>query len=248
MQVGSGEVRILLLGNLIFIYGWSPVMGPFADRYAELRDSIALKAGATTSEAEAYLNLGRIPITREAELRFQNSLTRLSLEERRFIQENHIIANSLNNLQVPLAPVIPHVPKEVRSSDAKSESSPVTKSKAVKPTSGKSRSRRVVGKTIDSDLVFIAVLTKHHGYDNGSCINAEPIGCGELAKKTKVAKSTASRFFKKEFQGYKNYKVHCKTNKIAQSLKLLNKDLAPHILLGKRAAEISGQPASDNDL
>ena len=185
MQVGSGEVRILLLGNLIFIYGWSPVMGPFADRYAELRDSIALKAGATTSEAEAYLNLGRIPITREAELRFQNSLTRLSLEERRFIQENHIIANSLNNLQVPLAPVIPHVPKEVQSSDAKSESSPVTKSKAITPTSGKRRSRRVVGKTIDSDLVFIAALTKHHRYGNGSCGNIEPIGCGELAEKNK---------------------------------------------------------------
>ena len=248
MQVGCAGVRILLLGNLIFIYGWSPVMGPFADRYAELRDSIALKAGATTSEAEAYLNLGRIPITREAELRFQNSLTRLSLEERRFIHDNHIIASSLNSLQVPLAPVILQGPEEALPSDTNPESSPVTKSKAVKPTSGKSRSRRVVGKTIDSDLVFIAALTKHHGYENGSCINVEPIGCGELAKKTKVAKSTASRFFKKEFQGYKNYKVHCKTNKIAQSLKLLNKDLAPHILLGKRAAEISGQPASDNDL
>jgi len=31
-------------------------------------------------------------------------------------------------------------------------------------------------------------------------------------------------------------------------LKLLNKDVAPHILLGKKAAEIAGQPASDNDL
>lgn len=82
-------------------------MEPFADRYAELRDSIAFKAGATTSEAEAYLNLGRIPITRETELRFQNSLARFSLEERRFIHDNHIIASSLKNLQVPLAPVIP---------------------------------------------------------------------------------------------------------------------------------------------
>lgn len=248
MQVGCAGVRILLLGNLIFIYGWSPVMVPFADRYAELRDSIALKAGATTSEAEAYLNLGRMPITREAELKFQNSLTKFSPEERRFVRENHIIASSLNSLQVPLAPVILQGPEEALSSDTNPESSPVTKSKAVKPTSGKSRSRRVVGKTIDSDLVFIAALTKHHGYEDGSCINIEPIGCGELAKKTKVAKSTASRFFKKEFQGYKNYKVHCKTNKIAESLKLLNKDLAPHILLGKRAAEISGQPSSDNDL
>lgn len=82
-------------------------MKPFTDRYVSLRDSIALKAGATTSEAEAYLNLGRSVITREAELRFQNSLTKFSPEERRFVRENHIIASSLNSLQVPLAPVIP---------------------------------------------------------------------------------------------------------------------------------------------
>jgi|688.fasta_scaffold17205_11 hypothetical protein len=248
MQVGCAGVRILLLGNLIFIYGWSPVMGPFEDRYAELRDSIALKAGATTSEAEAYLNLGRMPITREAELRFQNSLTNFSPEERRFVRENHIIASSLNNLQVPLAPVILQVPKEASPSDTNPESSPVTKSKAIKPTPGKSRSRRVVGKTIDSDLVFITALNKHHRYGNGSCGNIEPIGCGELAEKTKLAKSTASRFFKKEFQGYKNYQLVCKTGRISQSLKLLNKDVAPHILLGKKAAEIAGQPAPDKDL
>ena len=97
-------------------------MEPFADRYAELRDSIALKAGATTSEAEAYLNLGRMPITREAELKFQNSLTKFSPEERRFIQENHIIANSLNNLQAPLAPVILQGPEEALQSATKPES------------------------------------------------------------------------------------------------------------------------------
>lgn len=214
-------------------------MEPFADHYAELRDSIALKAGATTSEAEAYLNLGRSVITWEAKLRFKNPLTEYSLEEQRFIEFNHILASGLKDFRMP---------KIFRLSDTKPESPLTVKSKPIKPTSGKRRSRRVVGKTIDSDLVFIAALTKHHRYGNGSCGNIEPIGCGELAEKTKLAKSTASRFFKKEFQGYKNYQLVCKTGRISQSLKLLNKDVAPHILLGKKAAEIAGQPASDNDL
>ena len=117
--------------------------------------------------------------------------------------------------------------------------------KAAKPSSKKPRSRRVLGNTIDSDIVFIGALNKHHIYENDNCHNFEPIGCRELAKKTEVATSTASRFFKKEFESYKKYKISCKNGKISQSLKLLNKDVAPHLLLGKKADEIAGQPASD---
>ena len=234
MQVGSGEVRILLLGNLIFIYGWSPVMGPFADRYAELRDSIALKAGATTSEAEAYLNLGRIPITREAELRFQNSLTSFSPEERRFVRENHIIASSLNSLQVPLAPVILQGPEEALSSDTNPESSPVTKSKAITPTSGKRRSKVVVGDTIESDLKLATALVIHHEYKDDICTNFTPISCTDLSKRCDLSKNTASLFFKKKFGGYNKYVIMCGSNlNINAHMKLLNGDgLSPLKLLG----------------
>lgn len=123
-----------------------------------------------------------------------------------------------------------------------------SRAKAIKPTSGKRRSKRVVGKTIDSDLKFIAALTKHHAYNKGVCKNPEPIGCVELAGKIGLAKSTSSRFFKKEFKGYKKYKVLCRNGGISNAIKLLNKEVAPYNLLGSKAGELAGQPAPDNDL
>ena len=249
MQVVCAEVRILLLDNLIFFYGWSPIMEPFADRYAELRDSIAFKAGATTSEAEAYLNLGRMPITREAELRFQNSLTKFSPEERRFVRENHIIASSLNSLQVPLAPVILQVPKEASPSDTNPESSPVTKSKAIKPTPGKSRSKVVVGDTIESDLKLATALVIHHEYKDNICTNFTPISCTNLSKQCKLSKNTASLFFKKKFGGHSKYVIMCRSNtNINAHMRLLNGDGLSPLKLLKNAKEILAKPAPKPEL
>ena len=82
-------------------------MDPFVIRYAELRASIASKAGVTTGEADVFLNLGRPPISLEADHKLQHPKTPYSSEERRFIVDTQSIASNLNRHQVSLAPVIP---------------------------------------------------------------------------------------------------------------------------------------------
>lgn len=82
-------------------------MDPFVVRYAELRASIASKAGVTTSEADVFFNLGRPPISLEADHKLQHPTTPYSSEERRFIVDTQSIASNLNRHQVSPAPVIP---------------------------------------------------------------------------------------------------------------------------------------------
>lgn len=231
---GVWEGYNIIISYFGLFYGWSLLVNPFSVRCEQLKNSIALKAGATASEVEAYLNFGQKPISRGLELRFQNSFNKFSLEEREFISFYHTFPKSVSS---PLEALSPHL-----------KPSSSGKSKEKKPLLRKSRSSRVVGKTVDSDLGFIAALTKHHMYENGVCENFEPIKCIELSEITRMAKSTVSRFFKKEFQGYKNYQISCKNGKISQSLKLLNKDVQPFLLLGKGVAEIGVRSAPDKDL
>jgi len=81
---------------------------------------------------------------------------------------------------------------------------------------------------------LIAALTKHHDYDKGSCLKTEPIGSNELARMVEVSKSTASAFFKAEFDGHAKYKVVCRDpGRLAKSLKVLNKEFAPLELYGR---------------
>ena len=82
-------------------------MDPFVVRYAELRATIASKAGVTTSEADVFLNLGRPPISLEADHKLQHPKTPYSSEERRFIVASQSIASNLNRLQMSPNYVIP---------------------------------------------------------------------------------------------------------------------------------------------
>jgi len=82
-------------------------MDPFVVRYAELRATIASKAGVTTSEADVFLNLGRPPISLEADHKLQHPKTPYSSEERRFIVASQSIASNLNRLQMSPNSVIP---------------------------------------------------------------------------------------------------------------------------------------------
>lgn len=82
-------------------------MDPFVVRYAEVRASIASKAGVTTSEADVFLNLGRPPISLESDHKLQRPETPYSSEERRFIVASQSIASNLNRLQMSPDSVIP---------------------------------------------------------------------------------------------------------------------------------------------
>jgi hypothetical protein len=80
---------------------------------------------------------------------------------------------------------------------------------------------------------LIAALTKHHRYADGGCLNQEPVGNNELARAVGVSTSTASDFFRDEFEGHAKYKALCRdSGRLVAALKLLNNEFAPHNLYG----------------
>jgi hypothetical protein len=82
---------------------------------------------------------------------------------------------------------------------------------------------------------LIAVLTKHHQFGDACALNLEPVGNNDLAEMADVAISTASGFFKSEFDGHAKYRAICRDpNKLANSIKLLNGEFSPHSLYGRR--------------
>jgi hypothetical protein len=82
---------------------------------------------------------------------------------------------------------------------------------------------------------LIAELSRYHRYADGSCLNCEPIGSNELADKAHVAHSTASSFFKKEFESHAKYRVLCRdAGGLVMALKVLNGDIAPRLMYGRR--------------
>jgi len=97
----------------------------------------------------------------------------------------------------------------------------------------------------DARTKLIAALTTHHGYDNGSCDNVEPIGNNALARLAEVANSTASAFLKKQFGGRSEYSRACADSCVLRSaLKLLNQEYAPFHILGH---EPTSERDSEND-
>jgi len=81
---------------------------------------------------------------------------------------------------------------------------------------------------------LIAALTLHHKYENGSCLNWEPVGCNQLAELAKVSGSTASEFFAKKFKGWGEYKRFCQNEvKILGSLAQLNGEMTPAVLFNR---------------
>lgn len=80
---------------------------------------------------------------------------------------------------------------------------------------------------------LIAALTAHHQYAAGGCLKLEPIGNNQLARLAGVSNSTASEFFEFKFGGYDKYKALCADKaKLIASLRLLNNEYAPQILVG----------------
>jgi hypothetical protein len=81
---------------------------------------------------------------------------------------------------------------------------------------------------------IIAGLTEHHQYTDGSCLNTEPVGVGDLARKSGVSKSTVSEFFQVEFKGHALYRAVCQdVSKLVTSLRMLRQEFSPHILYGR---------------
>jgi hypothetical protein len=82
--------------------------------------------------------------------------------------------------------------------------------------------------------LMIAALTHHHHYADDSCLNFEPMGNNDLARKANVSTSTASEFFKKEFKGHNQYVVRCRNSAaLITSLKVLNREFSPFHLFGR---------------
>jgi hypothetical protein len=100
------------------------------------------------------------------------------------------------------------------------------------PARGKVKRSTVRGEGRDK---LIAALTKHHKYADGGCLNLEFAGVNELARSAGVSSSTASVFFKAEFQGHEKYRAICRdAGKLADCLKALRGEFSPHELYGRR--------------
>lgn len=88
---------------------------------------------------------------------------------------------------------------------------------------------------------IISALILHHKYQDGGCLNLEPIGLGELARKAEVGKASVNRFFDKHFGvgkpkkgGHKKYIHVCgDITSLITSLKLLNGEFSPSALYGR---------------
>lgn len=92
---------------------------------------------------------------------------------------------------------------------------------------------------------LVSALTDHHKYANGGCLNLEPIGNNELARKADVSQGSASQFFKKQFGGHPKYKRLCQDpKKLVAALKLLNQEYSPMLLYG---ADPHGEDNQDDE-
>lgn len=113
-------------------------------------------------------------------------------------------------------------------SDKQVESAPLAP-RVTRPVTGAKKS----SERGEARLKLIAALTKHHRYADGGSLNQEPINNNALAEAAKVARSTASVFFEKQFEGHAKYRALCRNARaLTAALKLLNNEFAPHHLYG----------------
>lgn len=89
------------------------------------------------------------------------------------------------------------------------------------PNSGKAKG--------EGQEILIPALTMHHRYADGSCLNLEPIGNNELSRIADVSTATATRFFKKWFDGHSKYCSMCRrnTSKLVDTIKAMRKEFVP---------------------
>lgn len=86
----------------------------------------------------------------------------------------------------------------------------------------------------EARLKIVAALLKHHEYDDGSCLNLEPIGNNALARLADVGRGTVSDFISDKFGSRDLYRAKCRdAGSLAISLKMLNNDLSPVDLYGR---------------
>jgi hypothetical protein len=117
-----------------------------------------------------------------------------------------------------------------------------TTSKTKTPTKTKRSTEQGEGRA-----KLIAVLTKHHKYGDGGCLNWEPVGNNELARLAGVSRSTASEFFREQFGSYSKYRTFCRNEtKLIGSLQQLNGELTPDILF-KQLPDEHADAESDDD-
>jgi hypothetical protein len=92
---------------------------------------------------------------------------------------------------------------------------------------------------------LIAALTKHHRYNDGSCLNQEPVANNELARQVGVAAGSASAFFKKTFGGWSKYRAACRdAATLAFYLKVLRGEFTPDKTFGRKPP---GEDRRDDD-
>jgi len=117
---------------------------------------------------------------------------------------------------------------------------PVSASKVPRKTKAKRSAMKCKAKgSGDKRLLIIAALNEHHQYSDGVREDVGHVGVNKLARHLNLSPSTVSAFFKKEFNGHDKYKIACgNLGNLANSLKILNGDLSPHILFN---------PLGDND-
>ena len=85
----------------------------------------------------------------------------------------------------------------------------------------------------DAAMKLVAALSKHHQYSGGGCLNLEPMGVQKLSRTAKIAASTVSKFFEKNFGNHAKYISACMDPpRLGAALKLLNGEFSPQVLLG----------------
>jgi hypothetical protein len=90
----------------------------------------------------------------------------------------------------------------------------------------------------ETDAKLTAALTDHHRYSHDSCLEDEPIGNNELARKAKVSQSTAKKFLDEKFGGLLAYRRACRDKqKLLLALKQMNGEIEPRHLL---SADVAG--------
>jgi len=92
-------------------------------------------------------------------------------------------------------------------------------------TREKQRKQRKASAWTAKQQLILAALCAHHKHYGRGVENGEPATVAEIAKAAGVDKGTVSRFFKKAFGGYSQYKVYCQREAVGLRLAVLMGDV-----------------------
>jgi hypothetical protein len=152
-------------------------------------------------------------------------IVRTSASKSVFVESNDLLAEH-DQAQPPQEQVISKDATESLSDirvDLGVESSAANASENTKGAIAK----RSTGKG-EARVKLIAALTKHHEYEDGSCLITDFVGSNDLADLAGVSKGSAHNFFKWAFGGHKKYKVYCRdVASLSFQLKRIRDELSP---------------------